>query len=141
MQELVDAQLGSLRILMRLLAFFSSVTLGLILVGIYGLTSYSVGQRIRELGIRRALGARDSNIVGMIMMQALRIALAGIGAGLLGALAGARVISSYLFHTSPMDPIALFAVFGLFVAVMVAAGLTPALRAAQVDPASALRYE
>ncbi len=141
MQELIEAQLGSKRILMRLLAFFSSITLGLILVGIYGLTSYSVAQRIREMGIRRALGARDSNIIGMIIRQALRIVVAGIGVGLLGALAGTRLMLSYLFHTSAMDPIALLAGSGLFVAVTVAAALTPALRAAQVDPATALRYE
>ena len=141
MQELIEAQLGSRRILMRLLAFFSSVALGLILVGIYGLTSYSVAERIREMGIRRALGARGRNIVGMIVKQALRIASAGIGVGLLGALTGTRLMLSYLFHTSATDPIALLAVSGLFVAVTVAAALTPALCAAQVDPATALRYE
>lgn len=141
MQELIEAQLGSRRILMRVLAFFSSVTVGLVLVGIYGLTSYSVAQRTREMGIRRALGARHSNIFGMIVTEALRIAFSGILVGLLGAFAGTRVMVSYLFRTSAMDPIALLTVPGIFVVVTVTAALRPALRATQVDPATALRYE
>ncbi len=141
MQALIDAQLGSRRILMRLLAFFASVTLVLVLVGIYGLTSYSVAQRTQEMGIRRALGAPDSSIVGMIITQALRIAFLGIAVGLIAALAGARVMASYLFHTRASDPIALIAVSGIFVVVTVAATLAPALRAAQVNPIAALRYQ
>jgi predicted permease len=141
MQDLIDAELGSRRMLMRLLVLFSSITLLLVLVGIYGLTSYSVSQRTREMGIRRALGARHSNIVGLIVGQALRIAGCGIEVGLIGAFAGTRLMTSYLFRTSATDPIALMTVSGFFVLVTVAAALTPALSAEKIHPMNALRYE
>lgn len=141
MQDLIEAQLGSRRILMRLLGSFSAVTLLLVLVGIYGLTSYSVKHQTREIGVRRALGAPDGNIVGMIVTKALRIAFFGIAVGLIGAFGGTRILASYLFHTSTMEPIALMAVSALFVVVTVGAALAPAVRALQVDPSAALRYE
>lgn len=98
-------------------------------------------QRVREMGIRRALGARRSDLVAIIIRQALIIALSGIAVGSAGALGTTRFLKSYLFHTSAMDPIALLVVSGVFAVVTLAAALTPAVRAAKVDPAVALRYE
>ncbi len=141
MQQLIDAELGSRRTLMRVLAFFSAVTVTLIVVGIYGLPSYSVAQRVREMGVRRALGARSSDLMAIIIRQSLLIALSGIAVGAAGALGATRFLKSYLFHTSAMDPIALLVVSGVFAIVTLAAALTPAVRAARVDPAIALRYE
>jgi putative ABC transport system permease protein len=141
MQQLIDAELGSRRTLMRVLAFFSAVTVTLIVVGIYGLTSYSVAQRVREMGVRRALGARSSDLMTLIIRQVLIIALSGIAVGAAGAFGTTRFLKSYLFHTSAMDPIALLAVSGVFAVVTLTAALRPAFRAAKVDPAIALRYE
>ncbi len=141
MQQLIDAELGSRRTLIRVLAFFSAITVTLIVVGIYGLTSYSVSQRLREMGVRRALGARSSDLVAIIIRKALIIALSGIAVGSAGALVTTRFLKSYLFHTSALDPIALLVVSGVFAVVTIAAALPPALRAAKVDPAIALRYE
>lgn len=141
MQELIEAQLGSRRMLMQLLALFSSLTLLLVLLGIYGLSAYSVTQRTRELGIRRALGAPDNRILKMVVWQALRVALAGIAVGLLGAFAGTHLLASYLFHTEATDPITLAAVCVVFVLFAMTASLMPAMRAAKVDPMTALRYE
>ena len=93
------------------------------------------------MGIRRALGACSGDLMTIIIRQALIIALSGIAVGAAGAFGTTRFLQSYLFHTSSMDPIALLAVSGIFAAVTVAAALTPAVRAAKVDPAIALRYE
>lgn len=141
MQGLIETQVGSRRLLMRVLAFFASVTLGLVLVGIYGLISYSVTQRTRELGIRRALGAPDSGILQMIVMQALRVALFGITAGMISAYTVTRVLRGYLFHTSATDPVAFLAVSGFFIVAVMAAAFVPALEAARIDPLHALRHE
>jgi len=141
MQSLIDAQLGPRRLLLQVLACFAVGTLVLVLVGIYGLMAYSVTQRRQEWGIRRALGAPESRLVQMILTQAARLALSGVAVGVVTAYAGTRVLKSYLFHTSPTDPIAFLGVSGLFLVVALAAAFVPALRAAQVDPSRALRYE
>ncbi len=141
MQDLVEAQLGSRRLLMRLLAFFGLVTVCLVLVGIYGLVSYSVTQRTRELGIRLAIGAPESSVLRMIVTQACRLALSGVLAGTMIAYAVTRLMRSYLFHTSATDPAAFCGVALLFVLATAAAAFGPALRAARTDPVRALRYE
>lgn len=141
MQSLIDRQLGPRRLLMQVLAFFACSALALALVGVYGVVSYSVTQRTRELGIRRALGAAETTILQMIVTQALRLALSGIVIGLVTAYAATRVMRSYLFHTSATDPVAFIGVSAFFMLVAIAAALAPALRAARVDPLRALRYE
>lgn len=141
MQELVDDELGSRRLLLEILGFFVSVALGLAVLGIYGLVSYSVNQRTQEMGVRRALGASGLSIIEMILMQTLRWAIAGIAVGTLGAAGVTRLLRSYLFHISATDPITFIAVSVLFLTIATAAALKPAVRAAQIDPTQALRYE
>jgi predicted permease len=141
MENLIDAELGPRRLLMQVLAFFACSALALALIGVYGVVSYSVTQRTRELGIRRALGAAESTLLQMIITQALRLALSGVVIGLVTAYAATRVMKSYLFHTSATDPVAFIGVSGFFMLVAIAAAFAPALRAARIDPLRALRYE
>ena len=141
MQGLIDSELGPRRLLMQVLAAFACSALALAFVGIYGVVSYSVTQRTRELGIRRALGAGERSILQMIIRQALRLAVAGVVVGLVTAYATTRVMKSYLFHTSATDPVAFIGVSVLFIVVAIGAAFAPALRAARVDPLRAVRYE
>ena len=141
MQDLVDAQLGTRRVLMQVLIFFSFIAFALSLVGIYGLISYSVTQRTQELGVRRALGASQSSILQMILTQTLRLTVVGVIVGTASATAVTRLLKSYLFHVSATDPATYVGVSVLFIAVAGAAALAPAFRAAKIDPMQALRYE
>lgn len=141
MQGLIDNELGPRRLLMQVLASFACSALALAFVGIYGVVSYSVAQRTRELGIRRALGAAEGTILQMIIKQAVRLALSGVVVGLVIAYEATRVMKSYLFHTSATDPVAFIGVSVLFIGVAMGAAFAPALRAARVDPLRALRYE
>jgi putative ABC transport system permease protein len=141
MQELIEAQIGPRRLLMQVLAFFASVAFSLALIGIYGLISYSTTQRMREFGIRRALGAPQAGIWRIVLTQSLRLALSGVVIGIALAMMLTRFVSSYLFGIGPTDPATFAAVSLLFLLVAVSAGLGPAIRAANLDPAKILRYE
>lgn len=141
MQDLVEAQLGTRRVLTEVLAFFASVAFALSLIGIYGLISYSVTQRTQEMGVRRALGASPRNIVQMILTQTLRLTIVGVILGAAAAIALTRWLKSYLFHISATDPATFVGVALLFIAVAVAAALAPAFRAASIEPMKALHYE
>jgi putative ABC transport system permease protein len=115
------------------------VALFLALVGIYGLISYRVTQRVQEIGIRRALGADSSDITGLVLGQGLALAAAGILAGIAGALALTRVMKSLLFEVSATDPLIFAAIALLFLVVTLAASYLPARRASHIDPMEALR--
>jgi ABC-type antimicrobial peptide transport system permease subunit len=141
MQDLVDAQLGTRRVLMQVLAFFASVAFALSLVGIYGLISYSIAQRTKEVGVRRAIGASQGSILQMILTQTLRMTIAGVIVGAAAAIAVTRFLKSYLFHVSATDPATFVGVSVLFITVAACAAFAPALRAAKIDPVQALRYE
>lgn len=120
---------------------FAAVALVLAAVGLYGIVSYSVSQRIREVGIRMSLGADVNQVVGMLMGTGLRpVALGGI-VGMALALAGARLLSGLLFGVRPFDPLAFGAVLVLFTAVATVAAWAPARRASRVNPVLALRAD
>jgi predicted permease len=110
-------------------------------IGLYGVISYGVAQRMREFGIRRALGAESSALLGLVLGQGMRLAASGAALGLLGALAAMRVLRAMLFGVSPTDPLTLAAVVAAMCAVGVGAAYVPALRATRVDPMEALREE
>ncbi len=110
-------------------------------LGIYGVTSYAVSQRTREIGVRIAIGAQARDVLGMIMGRALRLAAAGLALGLVVALAGGRVLANQLYGVSARDPLTFAGISALLAAVAVVASWLPARRATRVDPMTALRAE
>jgi ABC-type antimicrobial peptide transport system permease subunit len=139
MDQLVEAEAGQRRLMVILLESFSAVAVLLALTGIYGAISYSVTQRIPELGIRHALGAETTQIVMLVMRQGLKLALAGIVIGTAGAFVLSRVMKSLLYQISATDPATLAGVAILFLFIALAASYIPARRAARIDPVDALR--
>jgi ABC-type antimicrobial peptide transport system permease subunit len=110
-------------------------------VGLYGVMAYSVSQRTREIGIRMALGADPKGVLRMVMRRGLFLALSGIAAGLVIALAAAPQIAPLLYHVSPADPVSIAGAALFLIVVAVIASLIPALRATRVDPILALHEE
>jgi predicted permease len=139
MEGLVEDQVGERRLLTVVLGSFAGMALLLALIGIYGVIAYSVTQRTQELGIRRALGAQQSDILRLVVRQGLVPTLAGIAIGLLGASALTRVMTNVLFHVSATDPATFTAIALLFLLVALAACYIPARRATRIDPMAALR--
>ena len=139
MEEIVEASIGQQRAAMLLLGSFAGVACLLAVIGIYGMIAYSVAQRTQEVGIRRALGAQEDDILRLVIAQGLRLTLSGVGFGIVGAFAATRVAQSLLFHTSPTDPATFAAIGILFVLVALLASYIPARRATRIDPMTALR--
>jgi putative ABC transport system permease protein len=126
---------------MLLLSLFSGIALVLASIGIYGVMSYSVTQRARELGVRIALGAGRADVLRLVLRQGMSPALTGIAIGLAAALLLTRVIQSQLFGVRASDPLTFVAVALLLGVTALAANLVPAVRAMRVDPAVVLRDE
>jgi ABC-type antimicrobial peptide transport system permease subunit len=124
-----------------LLGIFALVALVLAAIGIYGVLSYSVAQRTREIGVRMAVGANRRDILRLVLGQAGGFALVGLAAGLLAAFAGARLIGGLLFQTSPVDVVSASITLGALALIAVLAVSIPAGRAASVNPTEALRAE
>jgi predicted permease len=139
MEEIVAASEGQRRSIMILLGLFAGAGLLLALVGMYGLIAYSVAQRTKEMGIRRALGAQQADVLRLVLGQGLRLTLAGAGLGIAGALALTRVLKGLLFGVSATDPSTFAGITLLLVLVALAASYIPAHRATLIDPAAALR--
>ena len=141
MEQLIESSTGQRRFAMILLIGFSVLAMVLASIGLYGVMSYTVSQRARELGVRLALGADSRQVLGLVLLQGLRLALAGVVAGLLAAFLVTRFMKSMLFGLSSTDPITFLAISLLLVAVALVASYLPALRATRVDPVVALRTE
>jgi predicted permease len=124
-----------------LLAVFGALGVLLATVGLYGVVAYGVSRRTHEVGIRIALGARRTDVVYLVLRQALAVVVVGTGIGLALAFVATQPLAGLLYGTSASDPLTFAGVTLLLAAVAVAASLVPALRAARVDPAIALRYE
>jgi putative ABC transport system permease protein len=124
-----------------MLGTFAASALALALIGIYGLMTYSVAQRRQEIGVRRALGAQRLDVLCMVVGQGMSIALAGIGVGVVSSVASTRVMSSLLYEVEPGDPQTFVIVTAAFATVALLACCVPAFTAADVDPATAIRYE
>jgi putative ABC transport system permease protein len=141
MQEWISNNAAQPRLNARLLTLFAAMALIIAAIGIYAVLAYSVTQRTREIGLRIALGARPSNVVRLIVSEGMQVALIGICAGLLGALAVGRAISSLVYGVAVHDPSTFAAVAVVLTVIAFAACFLPARRAAKVDPMVALRYE
>jgi putative ABC transport system permease protein len=140
LDETVSASLAVRRFSMELIALFALTALLLASLGIYGVISYMVSERTHEIGVRLALGAQGTDVMRMVLRQGLRLALAGAGVGLAGALVVSHMMSSLLYGVSPTDPLSFGVVAAALTAVAIAACYIPARRAIRVDPIVALRY-
>ena len=141
MAEALSESVSQPRFYAILLGSFAAIALMIAALGIYGVISYAVSQRTRELGIRIALGAQRERVVRLVIGQGLALTLVGILIGVVGAYALTRVIASLLFGVAPADPVTFAAVALVFVAVACLASYLPARRAAAVDPIIAMRAE
>jgi putative ABC transport system permease protein len=141
MKQVLSESLARRRLYMILLGVFAGAALLLAGVGIYGMVSYSVSQRIREMGIRIAIGAEHGDLLRLVLGHGARVALLGIGIGIAAALGLTRLMTSLLFGVSATDPLTFVGVAGLLTLVALAASLLPARRAMRVDPMVALRHE
>jgi putative ABC transport system permease protein len=141
MEQNLGDSLMRRRFSMMLLAILAGLALCLAGLGVYGVIAYSVNQRVREIGIRMALGAEVSSVHRLILRQGMRPVLAGLGAGLIASLAAMRALASLLYGVSATDPPTLAAVSAVLLGVSALAILIPARRAAHIDPMTALRHE
>ena len=141
MREVRDISVAQRRLTMMLLGVFAGMALLLAAVGIYGVISYAVTQRTQEIGVRMALGAQRSNVLQMVIGQALTLAAAGILIGAAGALLLTGLMKNLLFGVQPADPLTFILVAALLGTVAAAAASIPGLRATRVDPVVALRAE
>jgi putative ABC transport system permease protein len=141
LSDVVSESIGQRRFAMLLLGAFAAIALLLAAVGIYGVVAYSVTQRTAEIGVRLAVGAAGRDILALVVGGGMRLALLGVGIGLVSALALSRVMEKMLFEVTPLDPISYAVTAATLLAVAVLACYVPARRAMAVDPLSAIRQE
>lgn len=141
MESYIVSSMAQTRFMLALIGAFAALALALASLGLYGVISYSVRQRTREIGVRVAFGATDGNVVWLLLRQGIAVALTGIAVGVLGSLALTRLLESMLVGITANDPVTFVSIPLLLLAVTVAATYVPARRAAQVDPIDALRGE
>jgi predicted permease len=141
MDEIISGSIASQRFSMILLGAFALLALLLSSLGIYGVVSYLVGQQTREFGIRIALGAQRGDVLRLVLGDGAKMALVGVGVGVVAALALTRLMTSVLYGVSATDPVTFAAVAAILTVVALAACYIPARRAMCVDPMVALRYE
>jgi putative ABC transport system permease protein len=141
MEQLLGDSLARSRFTMSLLGVFAVLALALTAVGIYGVISYTVAQRTHEIGIRMALGAQRGSVLGLVLRQGVRLMIAGLGVGILSALALTRLMSSLLYGVGAADPVTFAAVVLTLVTVAFLASYVPARYATRVSPLIALRNQ
>jgi ABC-type antimicrobial peptide transport system permease subunit len=141
MRQVLSNHVSGYRFITILPNIFAAAALLLAGMGLYGMMSYLVNQRTREIGIRMALGARMSDVLRMVMWEGLTLALIGLAVGLPAAFAVLQAAALFLYKVSPGDPVTFLVVALLVIAAAVTASYIPARRAAKIDPMEALRYE
>jgi putative ABC transport system permease protein len=141
MDDVLSGTLAQPRVYTLLLGFFAALALALAAVGLYGVVSYTVTQRMHEMGIRMALGAERGDVVRLVLRQGLSLTLIGTAIGLAGALALTQLLTKTIPGLQPGEPITLSAVSALLIGVALLASYLPARRGSQVDPVVTLRYE
>jgi putative ABC transport system permease protein len=141
MDEVMASSVAQRRFSMTLLGLFAGCALSLAIVGIYGVLSYLVTQRTREIGIRMALGAQRSDLLREIAGEGGKLVLLGIAGGMVGSFMVMRVLNALLFEIKPTDPLTFILTAGLLAAIAMLASYLPARRASRIDPITALHYE
>jgi len=141
MSEVIDSQLATFKAMRGLLVLFGALALVLAAIGIYGVMSYSVAKRMREVGIRMALGAEARKVQWLMSRHGLKLDFFGLGFGTVGALAVTRALQSLLYGIGGAEPATLPAVSGILMGVSLLAAYVPARRATRIDPAVVLREE
>jgi putative ABC transport system permease protein len=141
MDQIRSQAIGGRGLVSVLLGTFATVALVLAGIGIYGVISYNVAQRTREMGIRAALGATERSLLRLILDRGVRLTLIGLTIGVAGAIGLTRLLASLLFGVGARDPLTMISVGLILGGVAIAASYVPARRATRVDPVVALRYE
>ena len=141
MEQLIYEQVSQPRFYLMMLSIFAGVALVLASVGIYGVMSHMVTQRTHEIGVRRAMGAQNRDVMRMVLRQGVGLTAVGAAIGVAGAAGLTRVMGSLLYEVSAVDPVTFVASPVILMAVACAASYVPARRATKVDPQVALRYE
>jgi putative ABC transport system permease protein len=140
-ETILERTTGQPRFRATLVAAFAAVALMLAAVGLYGLISYTVAQRVPEIGVRLALGATPAQVGGLVVRQGLGLAIAGVALGIVGALGTTKLIEGLLYSVSATDPVVYSALAALLLAIAALACYLPARRAMRVDPMAALRSD
>ena len=141
MDEVIGLSIADTSFLTKLLASFAILALFLGAIGVYGVLSYTVSQRTREIGLRMALGAPQRSVLGSALGKGVALVTCGVAVGILGAAAASRLLAGFLYGVNATDPI-IFAAVGFFLVLVAAvASFVPARRASQIDPMVALRLE
>jgi ABC-type antimicrobial peptide transport system permease subunit len=141
MQVVADGSFATPRIALLLVALFATLALVLAAIGTYGVIAYSVNQRIHEFGVRMALGARRWDVMGSVLANGMKLAVAGIALGVILGLALCRLLGNLLYGVSAVDPVAIGATCVIATAVAALACYVPAMRAMRADPMTALRAD
>ena len=141
LEEVVAGSIARQRMAMLLLSILSALALALAAIGVYGVIAYLAAQRTREIGVRMALGATRGDVLQLVLGQGMRIALVGIGAGIVAALWLTRLLSKMIYGVGATDPVTFGGVALLLTAVALLACYIPARRAMRIDPTSALRCD
>jgi len=141
MNDVIDGSIAQRRFTMQLLTGFAALALALALVGVYGVVSYGVARRTHEMGVRMALGATHRDVVRHVLRDGSRLAVFGAVAGILGALAATRLLSTQLYGIRASDPLTLVAAAVAIVVVALVGSYVPARRAARIAPVTALQVE
>jgi putative ABC transport system permease protein len=141
MEQMLAGLVAQRRFSMALVGAFAVLALTLALIGAYGVTAYLVSQRTKEIGVRLALGAEPSRVSTLVVGEGMRVAIIGVGAGVIIALLTTRLASNLLYHVSPRDPLTIGVVVLTLLGVSALANYLPARRAARVDPLTALRQD
>jgi len=141
MDDLISTSLSPQRLNVLLLGVFAALALLLAAIGIYSVLSYSVRRRVREIGIRMALGAQIRDVLKMVIVEGMRPAVIGLGLGLIGAAIVGRFLSTLIFGVRPTDPLTFVGVSVLLTAIALIASVIPAYRATRIEPMKALRDE
>jgi ABC-type antimicrobial peptide transport system permease subunit len=137
----IERRFAQEKVLAQAYTLFGGIALFVAALGLFGLMSYNVSRRTREIGIRMAMGAQRREVLGLVLRESMLLVLAGIAIGIAASLAAGRLVASQLFGLEPTDPITMLSAMLVMLMVSAAAGYLPARRATRVDPMVALRYE